>query len=86
MIYFDYGKYELLENNFFRGVDFMKFSHNESKLVEEAVKLRQELTHSLFDIDGIMRIYLKTSVSDYFYFESPEKNKKRKLRKHNFFV
>ena len=52
---------------------------SESKLVTEAVKLRNELVGSNWDIDALMRIYLKTPVSE--YFDKKPKRRSKRLQK-----
>lgn len=59
------------------------------KIVNEAVKMRQYLTRSDFDIDELMRLYLATPVSDYFKQDASLGGyvpHKRRLRKKNYFI
>lgn len=66
----------------------MKVS-TESKIVSEAVRMRQCLTKSSFDMEEIMRIYLATSVSDYFRQDGALGGyvpHQRRLRKRNYFI
>ena len=61
----------------------------EFKLVNEAVKMRQNLTKSNFDINEIMKIYLDTPVSDYFKQDASlggYVTHKRRLKKRNYFI
>ncbi len=61
----------------------------ESQLVKEAVDMRKRLTGSLYNIDGILRIFTKTPVSDYIKQDAPLGGyvpHRRKRRKKNFFV
>ena len=61
----------------------------ESKLVNDAVKMRQNLTENSFGIDELMKIYIATPVSDYFKQDASLGGyvpHKRRLIKKNFFI
>lgn len=61
----------------------------ESKIVIEAVKMRQCLTKSGFGMDELMQLYLSTPVSDYFKQDASLGGyvpHKRRLRKRNYFI
>lgn len=61
----------------------------ESRLVNEAVKMRQYLTQSSYGMDELMRIYIRTPVSDYFKQDASlggYVSHKRRLRKRNYFI
>lgn len=61
----------------------------ESKIVSEAVKMRQCLTKSNFGVNELMRLYLATPVSDYFKQDASLGGyvpHKRSLRKRNYFI
>lgn len=62
---------------------------DESKIVIEAVKMRQCLTKSGFGMDELMQLYLSTPVSDYFKQDASLGGyvpHKRRLRKRNYFI
>lgn len=63
-------------------------NETEKILINESVKMRQMLTGSKYNEDGLVRIYLSTPVSDYFRHDAALGGyvpHKRKLRKRNFF-
>lgn len=64
-------------------------SMKESKLVNDAVELRQFFTKSNFGIDEIMMIYLNTPVSDYFVHDASlggYVSHKRHFKRKNYFI
>lgn len=61
----------------------------QSKLVSAALKMRQQLTRSSYDLNDLMKIYQVTNISEYFEYDASLGGyvaHERRLRKRNYFV